>query len=78
MIVLWIVAVKAVGTHLIDEPAVDPLVEMRRLDIQPPEPEKRRQQENRPLDQQGGQKEILDGTNRWATLHPTKEPRRHG
>src|SRR5205823_2502363 len=46
VIVRRVVAVKAVLHHLIDEPAVDPLVEMRRLHLKEDEPEKGAERDN--------------------------------
>ena len=48
VIVRRVVAVKAVLHHLIDEPAVDPLVKMRRLHPEEDEPQKGAERDNRP------------------------------
>ena len=48
VIIRRVVAVEAVLHHLIDEPAVDPLVEVRRLHAQEEKPEERAEGDDRP------------------------------
>src|SRR5687768_12205109 len=63
VIIRRVVAVETVLHHLVDKPPVDALVEMRRLDAEEEEPEKRAQADDhprRPIDMGGPTEQLVE------------------